>query len=60
VADLVEVGDGVVTLVALGEGIGVAVLVTVEDGVLLGVRDGVSVSVSSNTTCALLVLPLVD
>ena len=59
VADLVEVGDGVVALVALGEGTGVEVLVTVADGVLVGVREGVFVSVSSNTTRALLVEPLV-
>ena len=63
---MVTVGDGV--LVAVGEGVSVAVgvLVAVGEGVsvavgvLVAVGDGVSVSVSSRNTCPLIVLPLAD
>lgn len=43
VANFVEVGDGVVARVVLGDGVGVVVAV-------VAVGDGVSVSVSSNAT----------
>ena len=65
VSKLVEVGEGVIARVALGEGLGVdvvavgdGVLVAVGDGVSVAVGDGVCVSVSSRTTCPLIVLPL--
>ncbi len=40
-----DVGNGVLVRVALGDGIGVEVLVTVEVGVVVTVEDGVVVTV---------------
>jgi len=73
-ANASEVGEGVIALVALGEGPGVDVVVTDGDGVLVVVGGGVlvvvgggvlvivgggvPVSVSSRGTCPLIVFPL--
>jgi hypothetical protein len=67
VAVLVDVGNGVLVRVALGDGIGVEVLVTVEvgvvvtveDGVVVTVWEGVSVSVSLNGTWPIVVVPFI-